>query len=66
MNGIEFQRVQDEQRLEGDDVVTYVTALVRIDRKGPFFYRVVKSPNWAAELRLWADQQAAELRALMQ
>lgn len=65
MQGITFDRVQDEQRLDGDQVVTYVTATVRIDTKGPFFYRAVKTATWAQDMRTWADQQANELRSMM-
>ena len=61
---IVVERVQDEQRLEGDGVGLYVTATVRIDGKGPFFYRAKKTPTWAAELRAWAEQQALELRSI--
>lgn len=64
-NGIAFERVQDEQRLEGDGVALYVTATVRIDGKGPFFYRAKKTDTWAAELRAWADTQALQLRGVM-
>lgn len=63
-NGITFDRIQDEQRLEGDGIELYVTATVRIDGKGPFFYRAKKSPSWAAEMRAWAEGQALEVRGL--
>ena len=62
---IVFERVQDEQRLEGDGVATYVSATVRIDGKGPFFYRALKTDQWAAELRAWSEQQALQLRSML-
>lgn len=65
MEGIHFDRINDEQRLEGDAIVEYVTATVRIDGKGPFFYRVKKTPNWRLDLQTWAQQQAADVRALL-
>lgn len=62
---IVFERVQDEQRLEGDGVALYVTATVRIDGKGPFFYRAKKTDAWAAEMRAWAEGQALQLRMMI-
>ncbi len=64
-NSITFDRVQDEQRLEGDAVNLYVTATIRIDGKGPFFYRALKTDQWAAEMRAWAEAQAVQLRTMI-
>lgn len=63
--GITLDRVGDEQRLEGDQVVTYVTATMRVDGRGPFFYRAKKSDVWQTELAAWAESEAAKLRALL-
>jgi hypothetical protein len=64
MDGITFDRISDEQRLEGDKVVPYITATVRIDDKGPFFYRAKRTENWADEMKAWGEKQAAQVRAL--
>lgn len=63
--GLVLDRIADEQRLEGDQVVTYVTATLRIDGKGPFFYRAKKSDVWQTDLAAWAEAEAAKLRALL-
>jgi hypothetical protein len=62
---IKYDRIGDEQRLDGDKVVTVVTATVRLDGKGPFFYRAIKTDTWRAELQAWVQQQAADVAALL-
>jgi hypothetical protein len=64
-DGITYDRVADEQRLQGDQVVDWVTATVRIDGKGPFFYRAKKTSLWRSEMEQWAALQAADVRALI-
>lgn len=62
---ITYDRVADEQRLEGDAVVPYITATIRVNGKGPFFYRARRTDTWRAELQAWAQQQAADVDALL-
>lgn len=63
--GLVLDRISDEQRLEGDNVVTYVSATLRVDGKGPFFYRMKKTDSWATDLQAWAEAEALKLRALI-
>jgi Holliday junction resolvase RusA-like endonuclease len=62
---IKWDRIGDEQRLDGDQVVPFVTATIRINGKGPFFYRAKKTDNWRAEMQAWAQQQAADVETLL-
>ena len=64
-DGIVYDRLSDEQRLVGDQVVDFVTATVRIDGKGPFFYRVKKTDTWRADLEQWTATQAVNVRSLL-
>lgn len=63
--GMKLDRIADEQRLDGDQVVTYVTAALRVDGKGPFFYRAIKTPTWTTDLQAWAEAEALKLRQLI-
>jgi hypothetical protein len=63
--GMKLDRIADEQRLEGDQVVTYVTASLRVDNKGPFFYRAKKTDNWVTDLQAWAEAEAMKIRQLL-